>query len=355
MAYTKYDTNPALNNNPPPNGAPEGMVPSAVNDTMRDMMAEIRLLGDSIADGSLPGATTPVPITGGGTGGATQATARTGLDVYSKGEADANYLPAIPAKVLTSGTGPTDALPGADMPFSFVGRVTLGLYSPLAGIVALSAGDHTKRMQLSQTEMNVRVPIKVENSADKEATRVNQSLYSRTQVETLIANLEPIGTIKLWTGTIPNIPAGYALCDGSAGTINLVGKFVRGTNLAGLGVTGGDDAQTVAFSNMNADGAHDHGGNVNSHVLTEAEIPAHLHSQAMGFSGNTAGSSVGNPTGLTDTSNLNTGSTGGGTGHQHTVPNQANHTHAGTQVLDNQPAFYQLMYIQKTSIVLVPA
>jgi len=92
MAYTKYETNPALNVNPPPNGAPEGMVPSTVNDTIRDVMAEIRLLGDSIDDGTLPGATTPVPVTGGGTGGATQATARTGLDVYSKGEVDSGFL-----------------------------------------------------------------------------------------------------------------------------------------------------------------------------------------------------------------------------------------------------------------------
>ena len=53
MAYTKYDVNAANNTNPPPNGAPEGMVPSTVNDVMRDIMAEIRLLGNSIDDGSL--------------------------------------------------------------------------------------------------------------------------------------------------------------------------------------------------------------------------------------------------------------------------------------------------------------
>jgi hypothetical protein len=46
MAFTKYSASAASNIAAPPNGAPEGMAPSGVNDTMRDMMAETRLLGD---------------------------------------------------------------------------------------------------------------------------------------------------------------------------------------------------------------------------------------------------------------------------------------------------------------------
>lgn len=46
MVWSKYSTTPASNNASPPAGAPEGMNPSDVNDTMRDMMAEIRTLGD---------------------------------------------------------------------------------------------------------------------------------------------------------------------------------------------------------------------------------------------------------------------------------------------------------------------
>jgi hypothetical protein len=52
MAYTKYSLTPADNNSAPPNGAPEGMLPSAVNDTMRDMMAQIRDVGDGIRGGT---------------------------------------------------------------------------------------------------------------------------------------------------------------------------------------------------------------------------------------------------------------------------------------------------------------
>lgn len=90
MAYTKYSLTPANNNAAPPDGAPEGMLPSAVNDTMRDMMAQIRDCGDGIrggtytmtapviTGGSISGIT-DLPVADGGTGASTAANARTNL------------------------------------------------------------------------------------------------------------------------------------------------------------------------------------------------------------------------------------------------------------------------------------
>lgn len=90
MAYTKYSLTPANNNAAPPDGAPEGMLPSAVNDTMRDMMSQIRDVGDGIRGGTYT-MTTPVitggsitgitdlPVADGGTGASTAANARTNL------------------------------------------------------------------------------------------------------------------------------------------------------------------------------------------------------------------------------------------------------------------------------------
>jgi hypothetical protein len=69
MAYTKYSLTPADNNAAPPNGAPEGMLPSGVNDTMRDMMSQIRDVGDGIRGGTYT-MTAPV-ITGGSVTGST--------------------------------------------------------------------------------------------------------------------------------------------------------------------------------------------------------------------------------------------------------------------------------------------
>ena len=69
MAYTKYSLTPANNTAAPPDGAPEGMLPSAVNDTMRDMMAQIRDVGDGVRDGTYT--MTAPKITGGTINGAT--------------------------------------------------------------------------------------------------------------------------------------------------------------------------------------------------------------------------------------------------------------------------------------------
>jgi hypothetical protein len=111
MAYTKYSLTPASNTAAPPDGAPEGMLPSAVNDTMRDMMSQIRDCGDGIrggtytmtapviTGGSVTGVTfssssatitggsitgvTDIAVADGGTGASTVAAAQTNLQVFN--------------------------------------------------------------------------------------------------------------------------------------------------------------------------------------------------------------------------------------------------------------------------------
>lgn len=108
MAYTKYSLTPADNNSAPPNGAPEGMLPSGVNDTMRDMMSQIRDVGDGVRDGTYT-MTAPV-ITGGsisgitdlavadgGTGASTAENARLNLSAVG-------YTTTTGSVVINSGT-----------------------------------------------------------------------------------------------------------------------------------------------------------------------------------------------------------------------------------------------------------
>jgi hypothetical protein len=49
MAVSSWSTTPASNNAAPPNGAPEGMTPGSVNDTIRQIMADVRTFYDNAA------------------------------------------------------------------------------------------------------------------------------------------------------------------------------------------------------------------------------------------------------------------------------------------------------------------
>ena len=67
----------------------------------------------------------------------------------------------------------------------------------------------------------------------------------------------PVGSIILWSGSIPDIPSGWALCNGQNGTPDLRDRFVVGAGSAmyPVGATGGE-----AY-----------------HTLTESEMPSHRH------------------------------------------------------------------------------
>ena len=52
--------------------------------------------------------------------------------------------------------------------------------------------------------------------------------------------------ILLWSGSTGNIPSGWVLCDGNAGTPNLQDRFVIGAgNSYSVGATGGSTTDTV--------------------------------------------------------------------------------------------------------------
>jgi microcystin-dependent protein len=84
-------------------------------------------------------------------------------------------------------------------------------------------------------------------------------------IQPLIASQIPAGLIAQWKGSIATIPAGWALCDGTAGTPNLLDKFVIGAGGAlAVDATGGS-------------ATHDHGAVTGDHTLTVSEIPEHFH------------------------------------------------------------------------------
>jgi hypothetical protein len=142
MAYTKYSLTPANNTATPPDGAPEGMLPSAVNDTMRDMMAQIRDCGDGIRDGTYT--MTAAKITGGTitgvtfTGNTFSNPTVTGVSTFAAGTVSA---PAI----TTSGDTNT------------------GIYFPAADTIAFTEGG----VESMRIDSSGNLGIGITNPAEK--------------------------------------------------------------------------------------------------------------------------------------------------------------------------------------------
>ena len=161
MAYTKYSLTPSSNTAAPPDGAPEGMLPSAVNDTMRDMMAQIRDCGDGIRDGTYT-MTTP-KITGGTitgvtftsivvTGGSITGTTVTSNTFSSSGATitggtinstaiggtttAAGKFTTLEATGVTTVQAGTAALPA----ITTTGDTNTGIYFPAADTIAFTEG-----------------------------------------------------------------------------------------------------------------------------------------------------------------------------------------------------------------------
>lgn len=83
----------------------------------------------------------------------------------------------------------------------------------------------------------------------------------------------PHGVIVMWSGTLLNIPDGWALCDGYNGTPNLLDRFIVSVPSANTnpGGTGGENEKRLTIENMPNHG-HSFTGSSHTH-----RIPAHSH------------------------------------------------------------------------------
>ena len=82
----------------------------------------------------------------------------------------------------------------------------------------------------------------------------------------------PSGIVVMWSGTVNNIPTGWALCDGTNGTPDLRGRFVLGAGgTYNPGDTGGSEEVTLTVGQMPE---HDH-----PQQLTENNTPTNYIAQ----------------------------------------------------------------------------
>lgn len=149
------------------------------------------------------------------------------------------------------------------------------------------------------------------------------------------------GAIIMWSGSIADVPAGWALCDGNNGTPDLRDKMVVGASQdnGGMAMT----TITGALTKSGGTIIHLHGGTTSLHTLSIAEMPAHNHAgfgeafaDLWPFGVGGGPGYLGPASADWDNYLFNTTTTGGGQGHAHGI---ASDYHI--------PPYYALAYIMK--------
>jgi hypothetical protein len=153
------------------------------------------------------------------------------------------------------------------------------------------------------------------------AVQVNTNMLDTTVLQRLI----PPGGIIMWSGTIANIPAGWALCNGLNGTPDLRDRFIVGAgNTYAVGATGGANTVTLTVAQMPS----------HNHAITD---PGHTHN-VISYAGISSGSVRINSATICCGSGPTTSSSTTGI----TINNRGS-----DQAHENRPPYYALAYIMK--------
>lgn len=156
-----------------------------------------------------------------------------------------------------------------------------------------------------------------------------------------VNKLIPKGSIIMFNGLSSEIPKGWHICDGTEGTPNLTGKFIKASNTSGE--TGGKSTIQILEENMPRH-THTFVGN----QVTTSESGAHTH---------TIRGKYGKSDNANDRHCLETGSetdlitTSQSGAHTHTIDMSATQLsyQGGGKPIEFEPLYYSLIYIMKTS------
>lgn len=156
-----------------------------------------------------------------------------------------------------------------------------------------------------------------------------------------VNKLIPRGSIIMFNGLSSEIPQGWHICDGTEGTPNLTGKFIKASSTSGE--TGGKSSIQILEENMPRH-THTFVGN----QVTTSESGAHTH---------TIRGKYGKSDNASDRNCLETGSetdlitTSQSGAHTHTIDMSATQlSYQGEgKPIEFEPLYYSLIYIMKTS------
>ena len=151
-----------------------------------------------------------------------------------------------------------------------------------------------------------------------------RQLADTEYIDTLAAAGCPSGMIAMWSGS--SIPNGWKLCDGTNGTPDLRNKFIYGSDLNGIGNSGGS-ANAVVVSH--------------SHTFYGKALPKHSHTQTSILFNGGIGYGLWNGADHGTTYNTSTSSVSAGT------PSGTISTVGESGVGKNLPPYYTLAYIMK--------
>ncbi len=209
-----------------------------------------------------------------------------------------------------------------------------------------------EKLNLSSRENNEEIPIKgigmySDNACFLKAqytssynlpSEDSSSKFASTE---WVNKLVPKGSIIMFNGLSSEIPDGWHICDGTDGTPNLIGRFIKASNISGD--TGGSSTIQILEENMPK---HTHTFVENQ--VTTSEAGAHTHT-IRGKYGKSDNANDRNclETGL-ETDLITTSQSGA---HTHTI--DMNNTQLSYQgegkPIEFEPLYYSLIYIMKTS------
>lgn len=81
-----------------------------------------------------------------------------------------------------------------------------------------------------------------------EIKNINEKITNIKTNITALQDAMPVGSIIMFNGKAEEIPSGWAICDGTNGTPNLIDKFIKGSNIAGS--TGGASQVTLSVAQL---------------------------------------------------------------------------------------------------------
>lgn len=235
---------------------------------------------------------------------------------------------------------------------------------PLSGTPSryIYVNQQVESLSIEGFDGNVRTSRIAVYSSSMSRTATQQALASQftvlKNISTLMTEFEeakqhhvPRGAIMMWSGTITNIPQGWALCNGANGTPNLQGRFVIGqgtvtesdgiTYTYGIGDKGGKSKHKLSIDEMPTHNHNTGSSTSNATVYTKDNEGTHTH-EIPSINGDGWGSKVRGGSESAASAWPKTNSTG--SAHKHSFEMYAR---GGGSAHENRPLYYALAYIMK--------